>query len=123
MIKVYIASAYRTGDSALNVRRQMDVANKLINDGFNPFIPLLYHFQHMVHPRSHQEWLDIDLEWVKICDCILRIKGPSEGADKEVEVAIDSGIPVFYVKYDNDLIDSMNVDNVIDEIKDHFNEW
>jgi hypothetical protein len=96
MIKVYIASPYTIGDVAVNVKRQIDCANTLMNLGFAPFIPLMSHFQHMIHPRPYQDWIAIDLEWVKSCDCLLRLEGESKGADGEVAYAKQLGIPVFY---------------------------
>jgi nucleoside 2-deoxyribosyltransferase len=96
MTKVYIASPYTIGDVAINVKRQIDCANLLIEMGYAPFAPLYSHFQHMVHPRPYEDWCKLDLEWVKVCDCILRLDGESKGADKEVEFAIELGKPVYY---------------------------
>ena len=96
MIKVYIASPYSTGDQAINVRRQIDAANELLNAGFIPFVPLLTHFQHIVHPRSYEEWLDYDLELLIACDAVLRLDGQSNGADIEVKTATKHQIPVFF---------------------------
>ena len=55
MIKVYIASLYTKGDVAVNVKRQIDAAHEVMNNGFAPFVPLYSHFQHMVHPRPYEE--------------------------------------------------------------------
>lgn len=96
MIKVYIASPYTKGDVALNVRTQIDCVDKLMGLGFAPFAPLYSHFQHMIHPRPYEDWIAIDLEWVTVCDCLLRLDGESEGADGEVEHAIANDKPVFY---------------------------
>lgn len=93
--KVYIASPYSIGDQAKNVKRSMDAANELFDNGFIPFIPLLSHFQHMVHPRSYQEWIDYDLIWVESCDAILRLSGESTGADMETDHASKNNILVF----------------------------
>lgn len=41
MVKVYVASPYTLGDVAVNVKAQMDAADKLISLGFAPFVPLL----------------------------------------------------------------------------------
>lgn len=105
-IKVYIASPYTKGDSAKNVRRQIDVVDDLMNRGFAPFAPLYSHFQHMVHPRSYEDWMEIDKFWVRDCHCVLRLGGESQGADIEVQEARKFGKPVFYtieelVKYYN----------------------
>lgn len=96
MIKVYIASPYTKGDIAVNVKEQMDFANILMDAGFAPFVPLYSHFQHMAHPRPYEDWIKLDLEWVKSCDCVLRLEGESKGADGEVEFAKELGLPVFY---------------------------
>ena len=96
MIKVYIASPYTLGDIAVNVKLQIDTVDELMNLGFAPFAPLYSHFQHMAHPRHYQDWIDVDLEWVKVCDCVLRIGGESKGAEGEVELAKQLDKPVFY---------------------------
>jgi hypothetical protein len=96
MVKVYIASPYTIGDTAINVRRQIDAVDQLMDMGFAPFAPLYSHFQHLVHPRRYEDWLLIDLEWVKACDCVLRLEGESAGADTEVETAEMYSKPVFY---------------------------
>jgi hypothetical protein len=96
MLKIYIASAYTLGDVAVNVKTQIDTVDVLMNYGFAPFAPLYSHFQHMVHPRPYKDWIQIDLEWVKSCDCILRLEGESTGADGEVKLAKALGMEVFY---------------------------
>lgn len=96
MRKVYIASPYSKGDIAANVHLQMETANTLINLGFCPFVPLLTHFQHLMFPQPYEIWLAQDTEWVKACDCLLRLGGESNGADREVKYMISLGKPVFY---------------------------
>lgn len=102
MIRVYIASPYTLGDVAVNVKIQIDTADELMNYGFAPFVPLLAHFQHLIHARPYQDWVNVDLEWVKHCDCVLRLDGESNGADEEVRLANSIGKRVFYSI--NDLI-------------------
>jgi len=96
MIKVYIASPYTLGDVAINVKRQMDMADQLMNLGFAPFVPLYSHFQHMAHPRPYADWIKLDLEWVEVCDCVLRLSGESSGADGEVLYARELNKNIFY---------------------------
>jgi len=36
------------------------------------------------------------MEWITVCDCVLRLEGESPGADAEVVLAKKKGIPVFY---------------------------
>lgn len=93
---VYIASAYTKGDTAINVKAQIDIADKLINYGFAPFCPLLSHFQHMAHPRPYLDWIKLDNLWVLKCDMVLRLPGESSGADAECQLARDNNIPVYH---------------------------
>lgn len=95
-IKPYIASPYTKGDIAVNVKLQLDVFAELMDAGFIPFAPLYSHFQHMAHPRPYEQWIKLDLAWVEVCDCVLRLGGESSGADGEVEYAKSLDKPVFY---------------------------
>lgn len=95
-LRVYIASPYTKGDVAVNVKRQLDMADELMTLGYAPFAPLYSHFQHMAHPRPYQDWIDIDLEWVTACDVLLRLEGESSGADGEEAFAHGRGIPVVH---------------------------
>lgn len=96
MKRIYLASAYTLGDVAVNVKTQMDAADELMNLGYAPFVPLYTHFQHMMHPRPYQDWINIDNEWLTVCDAVLRLPGESKGADAEVELAKELNIPVYY---------------------------
>ena len=93
---VYIASPYTIGDVAKNVRRQVDTATILIDCGMAPFWPLNSHFLHMFWPKSYETWVKLDEAWVKKCDALYRLEGESNGADREVLIAKENGIPVFY---------------------------
>ena len=102
-IKVYISSPYTNGDKLENVQRQMDVTDELMNNGFYPFTPLYSHFQHTYKPRLYEDWINVDLMWVEVCDCFLRIipiiNGKeliSKGADMEEAEAKKLDIPIFY---------------------------
>jgi hypothetical protein len=95
--KVYIASPYSNGDQIINAKAQYDVFNKIIHTKkLIPFAPLWATFQHFVYPLPYEMWLEWDFEWVKACDCVLRLPGVSSGADAEVKTALDNGKLVFY---------------------------
>jgi hypothetical protein len=96
MIKVYIASPYTIGDVAKNVATQIEVADRLMDLGYVPFVPLLAHFQHMHCHRPYQDWIDLDLAWLPCCNVLLRLPGKSLGADMEVEYARKLDIAVVY---------------------------
>lgn len=44
---------------------------------------------------SHDDWLGVDLAWVCCSDAVLRLAGPSRGADAECDLARSLNIPVF----------------------------
>ena len=96
MIRVYLASPYTNGDVAINVNRVIDMANQLADKGYAPYIPHLTHFWHIITPRPYDFWLKLDNEFLKCCDCILRLEGNSKGADNEVALALKLEKPVFY---------------------------
>lgn len=71
---VYIASPYTNGDVALNVRASMRAFDELLNSRLVvPFSPLLTHFQHLVFPRSYDDWLEYDLQLLERFDILLRL--------------------------------------------------
>lgn len=96
MITVYIASPYTRGNVEENVRNSLRVADELFANGFAPYAPLLSHFWHRISPKTYEEWMTLDKEWVMRCDCLLRLPGASHGADEEEELAKYLNKPVFY---------------------------
>lgn len=96
MKKIFVSGPYTKGDVAINVKKAMDMCNTLINLGYAPFCPHLTHFLHINNPLPYEKWLELDIEYLKICDGLIRMEGKSEGADKEVEFANENNIQVFY---------------------------
>ncbi len=94
--KIYIAGPYSKGDVAKNVRNAFKIANDLADLGFAPFVPHSTHFWHLIFPRPYEFWLELDNQFLPLCDALLRIPGESNGADKEVKLAKDLNLPVFY---------------------------
>ena len=95
-MKVYVAGPYSGGDTVLNVRNAIDAADKLLRAGHVPFVPHLTMFWHLVHPHTYEVWLEYDRVWLLECDALLRLSGKSDGADQEVQDAIDNRIPIYY---------------------------
>lgn len=95
MKAVYIASPYTKGDVAVNVRESLLAADQLLELGYAPYPPLYSHFWHFLSPKPYETWTTLDMEWVKRCDCVLRLPGESSGADAEVKLAKANNIPVF----------------------------
>lgn len=95
-MKVYIAGPYTKGDVAVNVARAIEAADMLLDAGHVPFCPHLTHFWHLHQSQPYQVWLDYDMEWLRVCDVVLRLDGESSGADKEVAEAEWLGKTVYY---------------------------
>lgn len=96
MIKVFISGPYTLGDTAINVKKAMNLCNDLMELGFAPYCPHLTHFLHINNPQPYEKWLELDIEYLKICDALIRISGKSSGADKEEDFAKNNKIPIFY---------------------------
>lgn len=101
-MRVYIASPYTAPtleERQANVDRVMDTAIALILMGHRPYVP---HLSHYLHERalsqgiviSHAEWLEQDLDWLKLCHVMLKL-GDSPGVKIEEEYAKENAIPVF----------------------------
>jgi len=104
MIKVYVAGPLSTGKDhqgalydavCMNVRQAIDAGSQLMKLGFAPFVPHYSHFGNLFHFHEWGEWMAIDKVWVEACDCLLRLPGPSKGADQEVVWAQAARVPVF----------------------------
>lgn len=95
-MRVYIASPYLRGDKEENVMRQINTFHALTVNGFIPYAPLLGHYIDQHYSMACEWWLEFDLNWVEVCDCVLRLDGRSDGADREVEHAKKLNIPVYY---------------------------
>lgn len=93
--RIYIAGPYTQGDVAVNVRNAYEMANRLADLGFAPYVPHATHFWHMLFPREYEFWLALDNEYLPFCEAVLRIPGTSNGADKEVDLARSLGLPIF----------------------------
>lgn len=49
----------------------------------------------LVEP-THEDWLDMDIQWIKVCHGMYRIPLPSKGADTEEAYMNTLGRPVFH---------------------------
>ena len=85
-----------SGNNIVNMRRAITIGTDLMDKGYAPFVPHLSGLWDIVTPRPYDTWLALDFEWIRACDCLLRIEGKSAGAEQEIELAISLGIPVYY---------------------------
>lgn len=93
---VYVASPYTLGDQATNVGIQIKAGNLLLDNRIAPVVPTLNHFMQIQQSRHEEDWMQMDFAIVSRCDAVLRLPGESKGADREVALAHELGIPVFY---------------------------
>jgi hypothetical protein len=94
---VYIAGPYTNPDPVLNTRNAIKVGAEIWRQHQVPvLIPHLTMFMHFLQPMSLDGWYEFDKAQLEHCDALLRLPGPSTGADMEVEFAECNDIPVFY---------------------------
>ena len=93
---VYISGPITHGDQFVNVQSAINAFNDLMDAGVAAHCPHLTCFLHMTRPRSHREWMRLDLEAIlPRCNAVWRLPGVSAGADEECREARRLGIPVF----------------------------
>lgn len=91
---VYVAGPMSKGGLLENVRIAMREANRLVDAGYAVALPHLSVYWDIVHPRSYEAWMDLDLCTIEHCDALVRLPGESPGADREVAHARAHGVPV-----------------------------
>jgi hypothetical protein len=119
-IRVYCAGPIRRGDLCENIRHADEAFYRLAKTGM--FAPMVPHWTCYAgsaalrkvgdaylsdvtavacsdgHYRDIKgdDFIEMDLAWVRVCEAVLRLPGESVGADMEVRCAKTNGIPVFY---------------------------
>lgn len=94
--RVYVAGPYTQGPWEYNIRDVVAAADTLYDAGHVPFVPhTMTTLWGLVNPRPKEQWIDFDLQWLDVCDALVRLDGDSEGADLEAEYARGAGIPVY----------------------------
>lgn len=98
--RVYVAGPITQGNLQENIDRAREATRRLVEAGFAPLCPHLACFLAGNEPCTpgpfpHEVWLEIDVQWVKVSDALLRLPGPSIGADHEEAVALTRRIPVY----------------------------
>jgi len=97
---VYVAGPYTSPDPVKNTHDTVHRASEMIDEGkVTPVVPHLTLLWHLVVPRTDVEfWYAYDLAILARCDAVLRLEGPSTGADREVAFAVELGLPLFTTK-------------------------
>lgn len=92
---VYLAGPY-SSDPPGNVRAVTRIALDLWRAGaVVPYVPHWSMLGDLVAPMGYDQWLAFSCDVVLHCDAVLRLPGPSAGADREVDYAHANRIPVF----------------------------
>jgi hypothetical protein len=98
---VYVAGPYTNPDPPVNVRVAGLAAEPLQQSGcIIAYVPHISMLWHLIAPHDLQHWYEYDLHLLGRCDAVLRLPGASTGADNEVEVAEELGLPVFHEEGD-----------------------
>lgn len=79
-----------------NLRQALDVADRCMKRGHQPFVPGLTCLWDLVEPHDYERWMEYDFAWLAVCGAVIRVPGPSVGADREELFAIEHEIPVFH---------------------------
>jgi hypothetical protein len=107
---ILIAGPYRSGTDddpaqmAANLRRLEEYALPLYRAGHLPMIgewvalPIIHAAgSQKVGDEVYQEFLyPVASRLLERCDAVLRVPGKSKGADQDVKIAQERGLPVFY---------------------------
>lgn len=93
--RIYIAGPY-TDDPEACTAAAIAAGAAVLDAGHAPLVPHLAHYWETLHgPRPYEDWMRIDLAWLAAADAVLRLPGVSAGADREVTLARERGVPVF----------------------------
>lgn len=93
-LMVYCAGPYISSPTH-GTRAAIDAAEVLYAAGYLPFIPHTDLLWDMVYPHDVDFWYALTEEYVPRCDILLRLPGASKGADRELQIAKDNGMPYF----------------------------
>lgn len=83
------------GNPQVNVHRAVLAADIASTRGWTPFIPHLNVLWNMITPHTEEYYIEWDKAWLAKCDDLLRLPGPSVGADNEVKEMLLQGGNVF----------------------------
>ncbi len=105
--KIYVIHTYgrRHGlsdkECEANVWKSIAYGRQLINKGWNPFLPNLFHFVHLNWDKSPEEsiYFDIVSSWIRECKAVLVAEKPAwenSGTHREELMAQDLCLDIYY---------------------------
>lgn len=100
---VYIAGPYTEPDPVTNTRQAVEMGLEIRSRlGVAVIIPHTSMLSDLMFPQELDYWYKYDLDILHACDAVIRLIGYSEGADREVEFALEERIPVFNLSQASD---------------------
>ena len=99
---VYLSGPISNGGTATqdqieaNIDASIPFHSALMKARFAVINPILTAYVDEMHEIDWNIWVEADLTIVVRCDAVLRLPGPSKGADMECEYARKRWIPVFH---------------------------
>lgn len=95
----YVAGPYTGGDGGAsviaNTRAALEAGERVREMGLVPVVPHVFTLGwELVHHHEYSWWIDLTCAWLKRCDIVLRLPGPSKGSDIETALAKCEHIPV-----------------------------
>jgi len=97
MKRVYLSGPITRGNRSWNFYQACEAQRLLLDAGYAVLNPMLS----MAHPDGSnipwESWIVSDLEFVKVCNIVIRLPGHSRGADIETQFAHNRGISVVFI--------------------------
>lgn len=93
---LYLAGPITKGDRLDNFTIPTRLWKLLMSKGVYSFVPQHSMLIEYLVGVSYEEWLNLDFQVIHRCDGLVRLKGESAGADREVRLALELGLPVYY---------------------------
>jgi hypothetical protein len=92
--RIYISGPITKGDRNENFAQAAKAQIELMQAGFSTYNPMLSMANFASEDCDWETWLECDEAWVAVSDFVLRLPGPSLGAERELAFARRHGIPV-----------------------------
>lgn len=92
----YIAGPY-SRDPEADTHAALTVHAALLEAGIPSVCPHLSHFVHQHYPQDYERWMALDFALLDRCDVLIRLRGKSPGADREIDRAIDNKTQVLFL--------------------------
>lgn len=93
---VYVAGPYSHGNVNRNVQKACHAGDIIYEKGGLPFVPHLAHMWDMMSPQPYEHWMDMDYNYLELCDAIFILPGYSPGAESEYRRAQELNLPIFH---------------------------